>query len=147
MLTVDELVALVPPGEEVRAVGMAEACPVVVTSSRLIRASSGTGVSLPFAAIESCDTWRDKHRMGVRLFHAPINPQRPPGEAKQWWRWHDRRKFRRLWTETELTFSSTDTRAARALRDALTNHDVTIREVPSPVEPQPQASAQLRSHR
>lgn len=116
MQTLEQLTVLVAPSEEILAVGMATQTPVVVTSRRLIRAGSDAAVSIPFEAISRCEFTYEAHRWNVTLFHEAIDSRRPAGEASQWWRWHDRRRLRRLWRETPLRFSSDQTAAADALR-------------------------------
>lgn len=130
MLTVDEVVASIPPGEDVLAVGVAQQIPVVVTSNLLLRAGTGAAVVIPLDSIHLYEHWREAHRWAVRLFHDPVDPHRPAREASQWWRWHDRRKLRRLWTLTELTFSSEHTAVADALREVLARRATDVRESP-----------------
>ena len=126
-------------GEAVIASGMATDVPMVVTGSRLLRAGHSDVVEIPFSSIVSCESWLDTHRWGVRLVHQAIDPRLPPSGADQWWRWHDRRSYRkteeRLSRETVLTFSTDHTTAAQALQEQLHAHGVTCRVIPSPVRP------------
>src|SRR5690242_8254598 len=116
MSALDALISALPTTEVVLAQGLANQVPVVITQSAFVH-SGGTGpVIIPFSSIDRCEYWRDTHRYGVRLFHGPIDPGRPPSDARQWWRVLDRRKYDKqtaiMWTQTELTFSSSDTAAA-----------------------------------
>src|SRR5206468_10114527 len=124
-------------GEDVIAHGLASGVPVVVTRSGLIRAGHDDVVSIPFNSVVSCESWLDTHRWGLRLVHDNVDPRLPPSGADQWWRWHDRRKYRkwkeRLSRETVLTFSTDHTVAARAFQEELRARGVTCRMVPSPV--------------
>lgn len=144
MLTLDEVVASVPPDEEVIAVGAAQQVPVVVTRNLLLRAGTGAAVVIPLDSIDRYEHWTETHRWVVCLFHDPVDPQRPRDEASQWWRWHDRRKLRRLWRQTCLTFSSEHTAVADVLRQELVRRATDASELPRRVSDRSRLRVPLR---
>jgi hypothetical protein len=148
MSTLHALLAALPTTEVVLAQGLANQVPVVITQTALVRSSQAEIVVIPFSSVDRCEYWHDTHRYGVRLFHSPIDPKRPPSDATQWWRVFDRRRYDKqsaqMWTQTELTFSSSRTAAAQALDSKLAEHRIARREIAFHREPQPNAKAALK---
>lgn len=134
-----------PQDEPVLAAGTASSSPLVVTTERILRWGHDRPVSIPFTHVARCECWMHAHRWSVRLIHEPIDPRRPPSDARQWWRWHDRRADRRetqqSWTETVLDFSRGHTRAAQAIRGQLANRGPACVQVSPPPPPRPNAWA------
>ncbi len=128
----ERLLADLQPEESVVAVGHA----IVVTSQRIIRPGHKSVVSIPFTAIHTCETWTDAHRLSVRLHHMEIDPYLPPCDATQWWRWHDRRAYRRVLErsrkETTLHFSREHTKAAEAISAQISARAIPHQTLPSP---------------
>lgn len=128
------LLEAVTEGEAVRAVGKATYAPIVITDRRVIRAGHRSVVSIPFERVMRVEHWtHHTHRWSVRLIHEPIDPRPPPSDAHQWWRFHDRWKYRRevarRWRETVFHFSGERTEAADAMREELARANVPFDEL------------------
>lgn len=128
------LLEAVTEDEAVRAVGKATYEPIVVTGHRVMRAGYRSIVSIPFEQVVRVEHWtHHTHRWSVRLIHEPIDPRARPCDAHQWWRFHDRWRYRRdvarRWRETVFHFSDQHTAAADAMREELERAIVPFEEV------------------
>lgn len=138
--SLEALQSEVPPGEQILAVGLAVGHPVVVTSVGILRWGGEGAVRIPFDAVLRCESWTQAHRWSVRLVHREVDPRWPPSDARQWWRWHDRRAHHRRGEiarfVTILHFSRKDTEAARAIRTELSRRGIDCHPGgPPPPEP------------
>jgi hypothetical protein len=129
----ESILALLESGEEVLAEGLALQKRVVITDRRIIREGDLGPVSIPHSSVTGYTTQFEAHRWLVTLTHSPIDPRRRPSDARQWWRWHDRRAYNReterMWSETHLAFSRERAAAADALAKMMDRRGLRPREL------------------
>lgn len=147
MFPLEHRLAGIPAGEETLAIGKAVGVPVVVTVERIVRAGHDAAVPIPLDTVRTCEMWMDAHRWSIRLFHEDIDPRVAPCGAHQWWRWHDRRAYRRrierLRHETVLDFSREHTHAADAITKRLHELKIGCRTVDPPARRRSGSGPQL----